>query len=254
VDVRRRVALGILLVSAALLAACGGQPPAEKAPEAVKPAAPSAADVKAHMGEHFAHASDVQGAVVRGDIAAARDHAKWMAEHQELAGLPPAGLPAAQEMQRAAKAVVEATDLKAAAQGAAEMAAACGACHAAAGVKPALPEAPTKAEGTATVAHMHAHQHAVDLLFHGLVAPSDAAWAEGARALKAAPMTKTEMPKSKSVKEAAVAEAETHAAAEKAAGATDTKARSAIYGDLVAGCASCHALHGMVLGEGLPKK
>jgi hypothetical protein len=254
VDHRARMRFAVLsVVALILLAACGSPPPAEKPAEAAKPA-PPAVDVKQHMNEHFAQATDVQAAVVRGDVAAAKEHAKWIAEHPEIEGLPAAGLPAVQEMKKAAQAVAAATDVKGAALGSAEMAAACGSCHAAANAKPPLPAAPEKPAATPTAAHMHGHQHAVDLLYHGLVAPSDEVWAEGARALKAAPMTKAQMPKTKSAKEAAIAEAETHAAADKALAATDTKARAAVYGDIVAGCASCHALHGMVLGEGVPKQ
>jgi len=39
----------------------------------------------------------------------------------------------------------------------------------------------------------------------------------------------------------------------RAAQAADAGSRIAIYGELVGGCASCHAAHGMVLGPGLPK-
>jgi hypothetical protein len=251
---RARVRLGVLsLVALILLAACGSPPPAEKPAEVAKPAQP-AVDVKQHMNEHFAHATDVQAAVVRGDVAAAKEHAKWIAEHPEIEGLPAAGLPAVQEMKKAAKTVADAADMKTAALGSAEMAAACGSCHAAANAKPPLPAPPEKPATNPTAGHMHGHQHAVDLMYHGLVGPSDEAWTDGAKALKAAPMTKTEMPKTKSAKEAAIAEAETHATADKALAAKDSKARAAVYGDLVAGCATCHALHGMVLGEGVPKK
>ena len=252
---RVRVSLGMLsVIGLIILAACGSPPPAEKPAEAAQPAAPPAVDVKQHMAEHFAKATDVQAAIVRGDVPAAKEQAKWLAEHQEITGLPAAGVGGVQEMQRAAKAVVEATDVKAAARGAADMAAACGTCHGATNAKPALPASPDKPAATKTAVHMHAHQHAVDLLYHGLVAPSDEAWAEGAKALKAAPMTRAEMPKSPSAKEATIAEAETHAAADKALTAKDAKERAGVYADLVAGCASCHALHGMVLGEGVPKK
>jgi len=255
VDHRARACLGVLsVVAVVILTVCGSPPPAEQPADAAKPATPPPADVKQHMGEHFAKATDVQAAVVRGDLDAAKEHAKWVADHEEIAGLPAAGLSAAQDMKRAAKAVVEATDEKAAAHASAEMAASCGACHAAANARPSFPSPPGKPARNPVAAHMHAHQHAMDLLYYGLVGPSDEAWAEGAKALKAAPLKRAEMPKSKAAKEAAIAEAETHAAADKASAAQDTKARAEVYGQLVAGCASCHALHGMVLGEGVPKK
>lgn len=134
------------------------------------------------------------------------------------------------------------------------MAVACGTCHAAAGSKPVLPKAAEPAGGSEVLAHMHAHQHGVAMMYQGLIGPSDEAWTEGAKALKSAPLKPAQLPKSKAAKDGAKAEAETHVLADNAAGATDPKARGAMYAEVVGSCASCHGLYGLVLGEGLPKK
>jgi hypothetical protein len=258
VRVPRRVIPGLLSVIAiVLIAACGGQTPAGKPaePAAAAPPAAPAVDVKAHMDEHFAKVTDVQAAVVRGDVEGAKDGARWIADHQEAAGLPTAGQASLDEMKKAARAIADAADIKVAAQGTADMAAACGSCHAASGSKPAMPAATPPTPKDETAAHMLAHQHAVDLLYRGLVGPSDESWAEGAKALKASPLKAAQLPKpSKPSKEAAKAEADAHALADKAATAADPKARASVYAELVGGCASCHALYGRVLGEGAPKK
>jgi hypothetical protein len=259
VRVPRRIIPALLFVIAiALIAACGGQAPAEKPAEPAAAAAPAAAppvDVKAHMDEHFAKVTEVQAAVVRGDVEGAREGAKWIAEHEEAAGLPATGRASLGDMKKAAKDIAETADIKVAAQGTAEMAVACGGCHAASNSKPAFPAVTPPTPKDETAAHMLAHQHAVDLLYRGLVGPSDESWAEGAKALKASPLKAAQLPKtSKPSKDILKAEAEAHALADKAAAATDGKARAAVYAELVGGCASCHALYGRVLGEGVPKK
>lgn len=257
-DVRTRVPLGVLsVVAVVLLAACGGQEPAAK-PAETKPAAAPAAppvDVKKHMDEHFMKVADVQAALVRGDVAGAKEGAKWIAEHQETAGLPASGQSSLQGMKTAAQAVVDATDIKAAAAGLADMAVACGSCHAASNVKPVFTAAAPPTPKNETDAQMLAHQHAVDLLYEGLVGPSDDAWAEGAKTLKTSLLTSPQMPKSpKPSKDVAKALADAQACADKALAAKDAKARGAVYAELVGNCASCHALYGRVLGEGMPKK
>jgi mono/diheme cytochrome c family protein len=260
VRVHSRVTLGVLSVaSVILLASCGGQAPADKPAEpAATPAAAPAAppiDVKKHMDEHFSKVTEVQAAVVRGDIVGAKEGARWIADHQETAGLPASGQPSLDTMKKAAAAVADAADIKAAAQGSADMAVACGSCHAAGNVKPAFPALTAPVPKNETDAHMLAHQHAVDMLYEGLVGPSEEAWTEGARALKASPLTASQLPKApKPSKEVAKAEADANAVADKVIAARDAKARGAVFAELVGGCASCHALYGRVLGEGLPKK
>jgi hypothetical protein len=258
VRVPRRVMLNVLsIVAIVIVAACAGPAPAEKPaePAAAAPAATPPVDVKAHMDEHFTKVTEVQAAVVRGDVEGAKVGARWVADHQETAGLPAAGQASLDEMKKAARSVAEAADIKVAAQGTADMAVACGSCHAASGSKPVMPAAAVLTPKDETAVHMLAHQHAVDLLYRGLVGPSEESWAEGAKALKAAPLKVAQLPKTaKPTKDVAKAETEAHALADKAAAATDVKARAAVYAELVGGCASCHALYGRVLGEGLPKK
>lgn len=250
------VSLGVLSVASVIFLAGSGVPPRADAGGAPAPQlTASKSEVRTHMDEHFGKASEVQAAVVRGDIAGAKDSARWIAEHQETPGLPASGKASVDEMKKAARSVAEASDIKAAAQGSAGMALACGSCHASSNAKPAFPPATKPTPRSRTMAHMLAHQHAVNLLYQGLVGPSDEAWAEGANALKAAPLSAAATPKPpKPSPEAAKAEADTHALADKAAAAKDPKERSGIYAELVSGCASCHALYGRVLGEGVPKK
>ena len=245
------------LVVVALVSACGGSAPADNpAEQAGAPAAAPAPTetASAHMGGHFAKVTEAHNALLRGDLEAAKEPAKWIAEHQELAGLPASSGPAIDEMRNGARQIAEAGDIPAAARGAAAMAVACGKCHVASGVTPKYPQAAPEAAKSEAAAHMLEHQHALDLLYRGLVGPSDQAWADGAKALKAAPLAGAKLPKDPQLtKERLAAEAAVHALADKAAAAATAEARIDVYGKLAADCASCHALHGRVWGPGVPK-
>jgi hypothetical protein len=72
----------------------------------------------------------------------------------------------------------------------------------------------------------------------------------GAEALKASPPTDQDL--KKTAEQIAASDTRVHEIAGRAAQAADAGARIAIYGELIGGCASWHAEHGMVLGPGLP--
>lgn len=257
-DHQARVRLPVLLLAGAFLilaATTRPMPVSARRNAAGGQQTASKGEVRGHMDEHYAKAEDMQTAVVLGDLAGARESARWIAEHQETAGLPPSGQASVAEMKKAARAVAEASDVKAAAAGSAQMAVACGTCHASTNARPTFPQSNAPVSQRRAMGHMLDHKRAVDLMYRGLVEPSDAAWNDGAKALKAAPL-KLEYIRSpsKSPKEAAQFEAETHAIAEKAGAATRPEDRAKVYADLVGGCAECHALYGRVPGEGLPKK
>lgn len=69
--------------------------------------------------------------------------------------------------------------------------------------------------------------------------------------MKAAPLTDKDL--TKASKEIVAFDRRVHELAGRAAQAADAGSKIAIYGELIGGCANCHALHGMVLGPGLPK-
>jgi len=239
-----------------VLIGCGG-PPAEKpaasaAPPKEAPGVP--AETKAYMTDHYAKATTVQEAVIRGDLDEVREPARWIAEHQQLTGLPAAVQPQVEAMKSAAKAAAEAADLRSAASATATMAVACGKCHAAMGIQPTLAPVLQTARPEPVAARMQDHLRAMDLLYDGLIGPSDQSWTKGAEALKASPLTAKELPKDqKLAKEMVAGETGIHALADKARQSTDLAARAAVYGEFIASCAGCHALHGRVGGPGIPK-
>jgi hypothetical protein len=103
-------------------------------------------------------------------------------------------------------------------------------------------------------AHMAAHQQAIEYLYQGLVTPSDVSWNKGAELLKAAPLATSELPADPALTDDIKAfEGKVHQFAGMARKAADANTRVGLYGELLAGCAECHGLHGKVWGPGLPK-
>jgi hypothetical protein len=244
------VGLMILFVAFAV-SACGGSapPPAEQSPAAA-PAQPSA-DTAARMAAHFGKVRELEEAIIRGDLESAKAAAQWIAEHQEAAGFPAGTESYVTATKNAARAVAASASLGNAGLAAAFAVTACGECHAAAKVTPKMPEVSAPSTLPAAAARMLAHKYAVDLMYRGMVGPSETLWKQGAEALKGSPLTDKDL--AKASKEIAAFEARVHELAGRAAQAADAGSRIAIYGELVGGCASCHGAHGMVLGPGLPK-
>ncbi len=239
------VALAIVLV----VAGCG-QPADQGAQQAQTPqAAPP--NVPAHMADHFARVREIEESIIRGDVEAARTPARWIADHQETAGLPSGTERQIREMKAAAASVASSNDVGNAAIAAASLVGACGSCHSASKVSPKLPAVSTEASGTDRQRHMLEHQQAIDRMYRGLISPTSGEWRTGAQALKAAPLGGKAL--ADISKEAAAAEARVHELADRAIGAAEQSTRVAIYGSIIGACASCHGLHGRVWGPGLPK-
>jgi cytochrome c553 len=203
------------------------------------------------MAGHFGKVRELEEAVIRGDLESAKAAAQWIAEHQEAAGLPAGTESYVTATKNAARAVAASASLGNAGVAAAFTVAACGECHAAAKVTPKMPEVSVPPTLPGTAAHMLAHQYAVDLMYRGMVGPSETLWKQGAEALKGSPLRDKDL--TKVSKEIVASETRVHELAGRAAQAADAGSRIAIYGDLIGGCASCHGMHGRVLGPGLPK-
>ncbi|HOG27822.1 MAG TPA: hypothetical protein PLN93_01315 [Vicinamibacterales bacterium] len=243
-----------LALVALIAAACGGtqQPPAEQAKPA-EPAAP-AADVAAAMHENLARVTVMQEAVIRGDIEAAAEPAKWIAENQPTAGLPAGQETVLADMKKQAAVVAGATDFKNAATATAMVVSYCGACHKAAQYTPSIPEPVKPAAEPGIRTYMVEHQWAADLLYQGLVIPSEERWQQGLAAMAVAPLAEKDRPKDAALtKEILEMGKKVQELAGKAKAAPDIGMKVAYYGEYLAGCASCHGLHGKVWGPGIPK-
>ena len=244
----------LLLLPVALLLACSGasQPQAEQ-PKPAEPPKP-VVDVASHMHEHMARVMAMQEAVTRGDLEAAVEPAKWIADHQETEGLPAGTETFVANMKKQAAAVAEAKDIKNAAVATAMTISYCGSCHAAAKVTPQMMEPVALPVADATKAHMTEHLLATDLLYQGLTMPSEERWQKGLAAMQSSPLAEKGLPKdAKLTKEIVALEKRVHELAAKAKTATDLGTKVAFYGEYLSGCATCHSLHGKVWGPGLPK-
>jgi hypothetical protein len=249
---RYSCALAILIAAPLVLIAA-----AAPAPQGTPPATPqtpsrNTTSLKEHMAEHFAHVREVQNAIVRGDLEGAKAPARWIADHEEAAGLPAAAAVHLTEMKKDANTVATAPDIRAAAGAAASLVAACGDCHASLKVRGTMPAAVVIAAAPpdSKQAHMAEHQHAVNLLYRGLVGPSESDWKHGAEALEAAPLGADTIPEAR---DALKAEQKVHELAGQAVKARDRAARVAAYGEVIAACANCHGVHGRLWGPGAPK-
>lgn len=240
----QRLSPTILFAAALLVAGCG-KSPEQPVQQAAAPAAPKI-DTAAHMKDHFTKVREIEEAIIRGDLEAAKAPAQWMADHQEVSGFGARADQRIMELKTSAKSVATANDIESAAQASASMVGACGRCHSAANVAPKLPKVADAAKGAERVRHMLEHQHAIDRMYYGLISPTTGDWMTGAEKLKAAPLRAKALTGVNP--EVQAAEAKVHELADRALNAAEQSSRIAIYGSLIGACASCHGLHGHVWG------
>lgn len=190
------------------------------------------------MNAHFDQALTMRTAVVAGELDGAKTAASALVEQF-------GGTEGEKSVATVARSVAEAGDLGAAAKGTAEVAAACGRCHAASEIELRFPEAPdpgAAAEGTPM--HMQRHDWASEQLWRGLVGNYETAWARGGAGLAESALHKGELDEAAkaSVDESVVELASTvHGLGARAREATELKQRVQIFGELLDTCADCHA-------------
>ena len=247
-----RLLVGLMILPVAFaVSACGRSAPPPAEPSTVAAPAQPSVDTADRMAGHFGKVRELEEAIVRGDLESAKEAAQWIAEQQEVAGLPVGTESYVTSTKNAARAVAASASLGNAGVAAAFAVAACGECHAAAKVTPKMPEVSPPPTRPGVAANMFVHKYAVDLMYRGMVGPSETLWKQGAEVLKGSPLRENDLTK---VPEEIVAfETRVHELAGRAAQAADAGARIAIYGELIGSCASCHWKHGMVLGAGMPK-
>jgi cytochrome c553 len=197
--------------------------------------------LQAHMKDHFFKATEMQIAVINGDLNAVREPAQWMSEHANSAAMPEEWEPYAEAMHAWALRAVEASDIADAAQATAAMGAACGNCHTAlkAEVGFAVEQAPPAGEGA--VPHMARHAWASGRMWEGLIGPSGVVWDGGAEVLAEAPLAPAELSADLEVlAEVSEMEAAIHAMGAEAVGLAEAEDRASVYGEFLATCAACH--------------
>jgi cytochrome c2 len=194
------------------------------------------------MQAHFGQAIDVQRAVVAGDLFRAREAARALLAREQNAWAAPLA-PHAERLRSEAQRVIAAADERAAATGAAGIAAACGACHGAARSGPRLAVITTPEAGTGEVTSaMRRHAWAVERMWEGLLGPSDETWNAGAAALAQAPMYAAHIGQDAINTETQRLANEVRNTAIRGQAAMAQAERAEVLAAVLARCATCHDL------------
>ena len=192
------------------------------------------------MLRHEVFSVAVRDAIVRGDLALARQNAV------ELGAVTVSGSPEvverAKEMQDVSKALAHAPDLVSAAHEVGALARTCADCHARLTGPTRLDVRPAPSEERGREGRMRRHVWAMSALWDGLVGNSEAPWRAGAAVLADGSLAASELvpPRSRDP-EIALSAASVRSLGTLAMAASDTGVRAKLYGDLLATCADCHA-------------
>lgn len=193
-----------------------------------------------HMYAHFNQVGEIQAALVAGDVDGTRAPARWLATHRE-SEFPAAGDEALEMMRTEARVIQGQENLLEVGRSVGRLGVACGACHEALDGGPTvrIEQAPASSRNGAS--HMQRHAWAVERLWEGLFAPSDAAWAAGAGALAGMPLDFGANDQANQLGK------RVHALSAQAREAHTAKDRAEVYGQLMETCALCHGVLGLRL-------
>lgn len=193
------------------------------------------------MYAHFGDVGLVQTAVIEGRLEDAREAARRIAAYPADQGLPPGAEAYMERLRDQADRVAGAETLHRAAEATAEMAAACGNCHAELDRSTPFSLASTPPPAAPSAGHMLRHLWGADRMWEGLMGPSDDLWGIGALALTDAPLGFDDAAGSEVVEALARSVHDIGSRAEEAVGPGD---RAELYGRLLGTCADCHRLLG----------
>jgi hypothetical protein len=241
--------------------ACGpsgqpaGAPEPAKAPPATSTPAPApppstpslvpenvTPTVAEHMKDHFSQALRARDALVRGDLAAMKKPAAWLADHRLSETLPEAWRPHVGDMQNAAKLAEQADDLAVAADAVGAMGAACGRCHQALGATVQFAGQSPEGKESSVADRMMRHRWAEARMWEGLVGPSDVSWNAGVAALQDAPLHPEMLANNRSPpKEVVDLANRVHSVGLRGKLTKDPEPRARLYGEYLATCEACHA-------------
>ncbi len=196
--------------------------------------------VRQVMQAHFTLAVDVQRAITRGHLDAARESARALIAYDapDIEG----GAPFVADMKQAATALVAAKDLPSAGTLAAVLGRTCSRCHEATNAVIAFAWEPQPDPDPSLRIQMQRHQWAAARLWEGVVGPSDEMWNQGVDALAAADIDALVAARGVDRGDTKALAKHVHELAARAKQTTDPGARAQLYGDLLSTCAGCHQL------------
>jgi len=217
-------------------------------PAFIRQSALAQADKAALMRGHYAQVLVVHAAVIRGDVPAIGAPARELAQRLGLPTNPAAPPATVDEMRFAARWAADTSNLAVAAAATSSLLKDCGDCHRAVGVRPPV-DLPGKTRVGGVVGTMLEHQRAAELMMHGLIGPSTAAWQEGARAFAAAPLHSKALPVDSAERKRMVqVEERLQRTVAKAVVLEDSYARAAAYASILTECSGCHGQHAKIWG------
>lgn len=221
-------------------------PPSDPASAPVLQLPPPAhdADTVRQMHAWLQLAETARTQLTQGDLVGARASAAAMVASSSPEGIPDGWRPFAADLLAEATSLATSESLDAAGGQLAQMAMACGTCHAEAAVLEQVEIQVLPEEMDDHHARMENHQWASDWMWFGMVTANERAYRLGAMTFTSDNLP----PVSAAVQgpEMTALLARVDGVGSVAAEATDEEARATAYGQLLASCAACHA---MVAGE-----
>lgn len=189
------------------------------------------------MHVRFAAAKAAQVAIAVGDLDSARASAGQIAALVDPDILPE-WRPYLDDIRAAAARTAASADPVVAAKAMAQLGRDCARCHEATDAKIAFAIEPPPAETGRLAAQMTSHQWAAARMWEGLIGPSTERWLAGARVLAGASLTITAEGGELGIADDA---ARAKLLARRAIEVGAPSDRAALYGELLATCADCHA-------------
>ena len=218
-----------------LTAGCPAEPPAP-----VRPKLEIVESVSLRMHDRYAWTTQIVHGIASGDFALAKASAGVITKLDEP-DAPTAWVPFLAAVHDGARQVEIAPNAEIATHAAATMGQRCAECHEALNVRVRFPVRPPPPQTPRLASEMLDHQWAAALMWDGLIGPSPELWARGAKALETVPMNVVARAVTPAYQGAGDDTAQVRAFAARAASTTTTPARAALFGDLLAACAHCHA-------------
>ncbi len=200
-------------------------------------------EVVRHMHEHVQSVDAIRAAIIAGDLAAIREPAAWLANHDAVPGLPAGWQAFVAALRKDADRVLRANNLVAAAYATSRMALSCANCHRSSNVAIDFKQSSMPLEKSNDVAvHMRQHRWAADRMWEGLYGPSDKAWNAGTDMLLDVPIEPEEIdgaPRNERGELARMA-LEVHLIGSRGMVTFSPEQRSQLYSEFLSLCVDCH--------------
>ena len=191
------------------------------------------------MRSHAKETAAMRAAILRGDLSATAFPVEVMGAMAEREGLPEAWRTPLENFRVVTRRLGRTSDVPGAAAAVADIGAACGSCHRTTGGPTVAQGAPPGTDGS-LASRMQRHVWAIERLWDGLSAPSDASWKAGVDALSGEPFPKEVLDRGGVHARSYAGRFKTAVGAAGTAKKVDDRAKA--YASLLETCAACHTV------------